>query len=257
MPPAGRAALANHSTGMNHSPHTTPRLDVALCLPLGPALPPSQALYRELQTSWLTPVEIFQPHYGRAIASCILQRWNEQVAGRRRWPLPCSPAWACLDPTMSWHAAARTFRGLSPLTPPPLPPLTLAGGRRGGGGAARAPAAHLRDWRWHGHAGAERAGERENTHVWCALHCSCRELCSVLWHTTPGCIHRKLFRTAPQDWLREEHPAAYRGCRYSCIEISPVLAALQRHKVRAGRTGLCGAQAWWEVSGRSLASITP
>jgi hypothetical protein len=34
-----------------------------------------------------------------------------------------------------------------------------------------------------------------------------------------------------QDWLREEHPAVYQRCQYRCIEISPVLAALQLQKV--------------------------
>jgi hypothetical protein len=38
-----------------------------------------QQQYTELQASWLTPVEIFQPHYGRAIAACILQRWQQQT----------------------------------------------------------------------------------------------------------------------------------------------------------------------------------
>lgn len=38
-----------------------------------------QQLYKELQASWLTPVEIFQPHYGQAIANAVLQRWNELV----------------------------------------------------------------------------------------------------------------------------------------------------------------------------------
>ncbi len=41
-------------------------------------------VYRQLQASWLTPVEILQPHYGRAIASCILRRWHEQVGPRGR-----------------------------------------------------------------------------------------------------------------------------------------------------------------------------
>lgn len=36
-----------------------------------------------------------------------------------------------------------------------------------------------------------------------------------------------------QDWLRDEHPAAYARCRYACVEISPVLAALQRRRVAA------------------------
>ena len=36
-----------------------------------------QQQYKELQASWLTPVEIFQPHYGRAKAACILQRWRQ------------------------------------------------------------------------------------------------------------------------------------------------------------------------------------
>lgn len=43
--------------------------------------PLPQALYRELQVSWLTPVEIFQPHYGRAIGNAVLSRWNEQAGG--------------------------------------------------------------------------------------------------------------------------------------------------------------------------------
>jgi uncharacterized membrane protein YgcG len=34
-----------------------------------------------------------------------------------------------------------------------------------------------------------------------------------------------------QDWLREEHPDAYQATQYRCIEISPVLAALQRQHV--------------------------
>ena len=38
-----------------------------------------QSQYAALQASWLTPVEIFQPHYGRAIAACILQRWQQQL----------------------------------------------------------------------------------------------------------------------------------------------------------------------------------
>ena len=39
-----------------------------------------QEQYRQLQASWLTPVEIFQPHYGRAVAACILHRWRQLVA---------------------------------------------------------------------------------------------------------------------------------------------------------------------------------
>lgn len=50
-----------------------------------------QALYRQLQASWLTPVEILQPHYGRALAACILQRWREQVAGAAAAGLPEPP----------------------------------------------------------------------------------------------------------------------------------------------------------------------
>ncbi len=49
-----------------------------LFFPYPPCLP--QQLYKDLQASWLTPVEIFQPHYGQAIANAVLQRWNEQVS---------------------------------------------------------------------------------------------------------------------------------------------------------------------------------
>lgn len=69
-----------------------------------------------------------------------------------------------------------------------------------------------------------------------------------------------------QDWLREEHPAAYARCHYSCIEISPVLAAQQRRRVEeqgghAGRFSVrrhdaADAGAWaaadaaaWEAAG--------
>lgn len=34
-----------------------------------------QALYASLQVSWLTPVEIFQPYYGAAIARFMADRW--------------------------------------------------------------------------------------------------------------------------------------------------------------------------------------
>lgn len=45
--------------------------------------------YQKLQASWLTPVEIFQPHYGRAFASCILQRWRRLAPQRPQGqPLP-------------------------------------------------------------------------------------------------------------------------------------------------------------------------
>lgn len=35
-----------------------------------------QALYASLQVSWLTPVEIFQPHYGAAIGRFVAERWQ-------------------------------------------------------------------------------------------------------------------------------------------------------------------------------------
>ena len=35
----------------------------------------------------------------------------------------------------------------------------------------------------------------------------------------------------PQDWLRQHEPALYAGCRYTCIEISPLLAERQRQRV--------------------------
>lgn len=38
-----------------------------------------QAAYKQLQVSWLTPVEIFSPHYGAAVANCILHM-HRQVA---------------------------------------------------------------------------------------------------------------------------------------------------------------------------------
>ena len=40
-----------------------------------PPCPPAQA-------SWLTPVEIFHPHYARGIAACILQRWQALAAAK-------------------------------------------------------------------------------------------------------------------------------------------------------------------------------
>ncbi|KAL4452506.1 hypothetical protein ABPG75_008168 [Micractinium tetrahymenae] len=104
-----------------------------------------QRVYRELQASWLTPVEILQPHYGRAIANCILQRWQEQTA----------------DALAAGDAE------------PPLLIYEVGGGT--------------------------------------------------------GTLARNML-----DWLRTEHPSAYRRTRYSCIEISPVLAALQRRKLAAG-----------------------
>uniref|UniRef100_A0A1D2AF11 Protein arginine methyltransferase NDUFAF7 n=1 Tax=Auxenochlorella protothecoides TaxID=3075 RepID=A0A1D2AF11_AUXPR len=39
-----------------------------------------QALYTSLQVSWLTPVEIFQPHYGAAVAECVAARWRRAGA---------------------------------------------------------------------------------------------------------------------------------------------------------------------------------
>ncbi|PRW05767.1 S-adenosyl-L-methionine-dependent methyltransferase [Chlorella sorokiniana] len=101
-----------------------------------------QNLYKELQASWLTPVEIFQPHYGQAIANAVLQRWNEQAADA--------------------VAAGR-----------PEPPLRIY--EIGGG---------------------------------------------------TGTLALNIL-----DWLRSEHPTAYARCQYACIEISPVLAALQRRRV--------------------------
>lgn len=37
------------------------------------AVPNRQTLSAVWQVSWLTPAEIFQPHYGHAVAQCILQ----------------------------------------------------------------------------------------------------------------------------------------------------------------------------------------
>ncbi|EFN53988.1 hypothetical protein CHLNCDRAFT_25175, partial [Chlorella variabilis] len=97
-----------------------------------------QEQYRQLQASWLTPVEIFQPHYGRAVAACILHRWRQLAAA----------------------------------APPPLLIYEIGGGT--------------------------------------------------------GTLARNIL-----DWLREAHPEAYHTAQYRCIEISPVLAELQRQKVAA------------------------
>lgn len=80
-PPCGCCAAARRPA-LSPARPTEPHLE-PLCW--------RQALYKELQASWLTPVEIFQPHYGRAIAACILGRWRQLAASAAAAGRPAPP----------------------------------------------------------------------------------------------------------------------------------------------------------------------
>lgn len=71
-----------HATAAAAAPR--PSHAPATLFPLCPAgqadyLQAVRQVYLELQAAWLTPVEILQPHYGRAVAAFILHRWRQLV----------------------------------------------------------------------------------------------------------------------------------------------------------------------------------
>lgn len=119
-----------------------------------------QRAYTELQTSWLTPVEIFSPHYGAAIGNYITQCHL------------ADPLRQSSDPASArWHASAPSR--MSSLPESEMAPLTVY--EIGGG---------------------------------------------------TGTLAKDLL-----GWLRQHHPTVYASCHYTCIEISPALAALQQQRV--------------------------
>jgi hypothetical protein len=174
-----------------------------------------QQQYKELQASWLTPVEIFQPHYGRAIAAYILQRWQQQTVaaaagGTLQQVQQEEQREEQLQPLRIFEIGGGTGTLARNILVRILPLLPLL-----------LPVQLLPLLQFHVVAPMP---------VFACSGC-CREHVRLPLCVTAAKTAAAATAPSTQDWLREEHPAAYQRCQYRCIEISPALAALQRQKV--------------------------